>query len=86
MDVIFRDEENLCLETLCFKVASFYTGYKAILGRPAYVQFMPLPSYAYLHLKMPKPNGTITAHGSTKKAIEAEVANVELAEPTLASS
>lgn len=86
LEVIFGDEENFRSETLCFEVTSFYTGYKAILGRPAYMQFMALPSYAYLQLKMLGPNDTITVHGSTEKAIAAEVANVELAEAALASA
>lgn len=47
---------------------------------------MALPSYAYLQLKMPGTNGTITAHGSPEKAFEAELTNVELAEAALASA
>lgn len=47
-----------------FEVAPVRTGYKAILGKPAYVKPMARPSYAYLQLKMPGPNGMITLAGS----------------------
>lgn len=85
LEVIFGDEENFRSETICFEVSLFITGYNAILGRPAYVKFMVLPSYAYLQLKMPGPNGAITIHGSTEKAL-VKVANVELSEAALDSA
>lgn len=47
---------------------------------------MALPSYTYLHLKLPGPNGMITIHGSVERALEAEVANIELADAALASA
>jgi hypothetical protein len=34
--------------------------YHLILGRPAFAQFMAVPHYAYLVLKIPGPNGVIT--------------------------
>jgi hypothetical protein len=38
--------------------------YHAILGRPAFSQFMVVPHYIYLVLKMPGPKGIITVKGS----------------------
>lgn len=73
LEVVFL-KDNFRSEILCFEVATFRSGYNAILGRQAYVAFMALPSYAYLQLKLPGPNGTITVHGSAERALEAEVA------------
>ena len=42
--------------------------YHAILGRPAFAQFMAVPHYAYLKLKMPGPAGVITVNGSFIKS------------------
>jgi hypothetical protein len=44
--------------------------YHAILGRPAFTNFMAVPHYAYLTLKISGPKGTITVQGSF------EVANI----------
>jgi hypothetical protein len=33
--------------------------YHAILGRPAFAEFMEVPHYIYLVLKIPGPNGVI---------------------------
>lgn len=85
LEVVFRNKENLCFKTLWFEAAPFRTVYNALLGRPAYVKFMALPSYVYLLLKIPHPNGTITIYGSAKRALEVEVAKRELAEAALAS-
>jgi hypothetical protein len=38
--------------------------YHAILGRPAFANFMAVPHYAYLALKILGPKGVITVHGS----------------------
>lgn len=86
LEVIFGNEDNFRSEQIQFKVALFRSGYNAIFSRPAYARFMTVLSYAYLLLKMSGPNATITAHGSPERALEAEVANVELAETTLASA
>ena len=37
--------------------------YHAILGCVAFAQFLAVPHYAYLLLKMPGPRGVITVHG-----------------------
>ncbi|XP_020161103.1 uncharacterized protein [Aegilops tauschii subsp. strangulata] len=86
LEVLFGDESNYLSETIQFELVPFQSGYHAILGKPAYIKFMAVPSYAYLQLKMHGPNGMITVRGSTKTAYKAEVANVELAEAALASA
>jgi hypothetical protein len=43
------------METLSFKVVDFKGPYNAIFGRPCYANFMAVPYYAYLKLKMPGP-------------------------------
>jgi hypothetical protein len=40
--------------------------YHAILGRPAFPQFIAFPHYAYLVLIIPVPNGVITVKGNFK--------------------
>lgn len=85
LKVILGGEENFNSETMCFEVALFCTVYIAIFGRPAYVKYMLLPSYAYLQQKMLGSNGIITIHGSAERALKVEVVNVELTEAALAS-
>lgn len=85
LEVIFGDEENFKSEKIQFEVAPFHNGYNAILGRSAYAQFMAVPSYAYLQLKMPGPSGMITSHGIPESVLQVEVVNVELTEAALAS-
>src|SRR3954466_16153244 len=62
-DVIFRNKGNFNTEILDFKVVDWNSQYHAILGRPTFVQFMAIPHYAYLELKMSRPAGVITTHG-----------------------
>jgi hypothetical protein len=51
-----------------------------VLGRPCYAKFMAVPSYTYLKLKMPGPNGTITVGSTYRHAYECDVECVEYAE------
>lgn len=44
---------------------------------------MAIPCYAYMKLKMPGPNGVLMIRGEAKNALEAEVANLKLAEAEL---
>ena len=45
-------------------MVDFLGSYHAILGRPCYAEFMAIPNYTYLKLKMLGPNDVITV-GST---------------------
>jgi hypothetical protein len=65
MPVTFGDASNYCTETLVFEVVNFSGPYHVILGRPCYVKFMDIPSYAYLKLKIPRPAGVITVEAKT---------------------
>ena len=55
-------------QALEFEVLDWQSQYHAILGRPAFVQFMTVPHYAYLKLKMLGSIGVITVNGSFPKS------------------
>jgi hypothetical protein len=61
LPVCFGTPSNFRRETLTFEVVGFRGTYHAVLGRPCYAKFMVVPNYTYLKLKMPGPNGVITA-------------------------
>jgi hypothetical protein len=50
-----------------------------VLGRPCYAEFMAVPNYTYLKLKMPDPNGVITVRSTYRHAYECDVECVEYA-------
>jgi hypothetical protein len=60
LSVTFGVVSNYCTETLTFVVVDFSRPYHVILGQMCYVQFMAIPSYTYLKLKIPIPTGVIT--------------------------
>src|SRR4051812_31160082 len=65
LEVIFGKPGNFRKERLEFEVVELESQYHAILGRPAFAKFMPVPHYTYLKLKMPGNNDTpLTIHGS----------------------
>jgi hypothetical protein len=64
LDVCFGDSGNFHREKLEFEVMDWPSQYHAILGRPAFANFMAVPHYAYLALKIPGPKGVITVQGS----------------------
>ena len=59
-------------ENIGFEVVDWKSQDHVILGRPAYARFMAVPHYAYLKLKMPGPNGTITVHGDFERSDECD--------------
>src|SRR4051812_47465718 len=59
---------NFRRETLDFKVVDWQSQYHTILSRPAFTQFMVVPHYAYLKLKMPRPAEVITINGCFLKS------------------
>jgi hypothetical protein len=63
LNVYFRNRQNYRREKLDFEVMDWPSLYHAILGRPAFSQFMAVPHYTYLVLKMPGPNGIIIVKG-----------------------
>src|SRR3954463_16817017 len=68
IEVVFGSTHNFARQTLEFEVLNWQSQYHAILGRPAFAQFMAVPHYAYLKLKMPGSTGFITVSGSFTKS------------------
>src|ERR1041384_6321141 len=68
LDVIFGNKRNFARQVLKFEVLDWQSQYHVILGRPAFAQFMAVPHYAYLKLKMVGPAGVITVNGSFTKS------------------
>jgi hypothetical protein len=60
LSITFGDTINDRTEMLMFEVVDFSKPYHIILGRPCYVKFMAIPSYAYLKLKILRPTEIIT--------------------------
>jgi hypothetical protein len=80
LPVCFGTPSNFRKETLTFEVVGFRGTYHAVLGRPCYANFMVVPNYTYLKLKMPGPKGTITIGSTYRHAYECNVECVEYAE------
>jgi hypothetical protein len=55
MSVTFGTLETYQTEFLRFEVAHFDCGYNTIMGRPALENFMDIPHYPYIILKMSGP-------------------------------
>jgi hypothetical protein len=85
LPVCFGTPTNFRKETLTFKVVGFRETHCAILGRPCYAQFMAVPNYTYLKLKMPGPNSIITVGPSNEHAYECDIECVEHGEAILES-
>jgi hypothetical protein len=64
LDAIFCTPSNFRKEKIEFKVVDWPSQYHAILGRQAFAQFMAVPHYAYLKLRMPANRGPLTVSGS----------------------
>jgi hypothetical protein len=80
LPVTFSDPFNYRTETLTFEVVGFHGMYHAILGHPCYAQFMAVPNYTYLKLKMPGLNGIITVGTRYRHAFECDDECCEYAE------
>ena len=53
VEVVFGNRRNFAKHVLEFEVLDWQSQYHAILGRRTFAQFMAVPHYAYLKLKMP---------------------------------
>jgi hypothetical protein len=80
LPVCFGTPSNFRKETLTFEVVGFRGTYHAVLGRPCYANFMAVPNYTYLKLKMPGLDGVITVGSTYRHAYECDVEFVEYAE------
>jgi hypothetical protein len=72
LSISFRDMSNYRTETLAFEVVDFFGPYHVILGRPCYVNFMDIPSYTYLKLKILRPAMVITVEAKAPRALDYE--------------
>src|SRR4051812_44954422 len=68
LEVVFGNRRNFAKHVLEFEVLDWQSQYHAILGRPSFAQFMAVPHYAYLKLKMPGSTGVLTINGSFIKS------------------
>jgi hypothetical protein len=80
MPVTFSDPFNYRTETLTFEVVGFCGMYHAILGCPCYAQFMTIPNYTYLKLKMSGSNGIIIVSTTYRHTFECDIECCEYAE------
>ncbi|XP_020166809.1 uncharacterized protein [Aegilops tauschii subsp. strangulata] len=85
LEVEFGDEYNYRTEFLMFEVVKIKSPYHVIFGWLAYARFMAWPSYVYLKLKMPGPEGTITVDGHRRIALEYEEGDTAYAESAYAA-
>jgi hypothetical protein len=80
LHIWFGKPDNFRKETLTFEVVGFRGAYHAILGRPSCANFMAVPNYTYLKMKMSGPKGVITVGSSIEHAFDCDVEGVEHAE------
>ena len=86
IDVMFGTKENCRTEALEFEVVDLESPYHALLGRPMLAKFMASTHIAYLQMKMPGPNGTITIKGDYKRSLLCATAGSALAESMVIAS
>ena len=79
LDVVFGMPENYRSEEITFQVAPFNSGYHALLEQNAFASFQAIPHYAYMKLKMPRPNRVITLASDPYIALRAENKTAALA-------
>ena len=72
LEIVFGSLHNFRSKKLTFYIATFRSGYQALLGRLAFACFNAVPHYASLKLKMPGPRGTITVSGNIERSLRAE--------------
>jgi len=63
-------------------VADFDMTYHAILGRPSLIEFMAVPHYSYLVLKMPTEKGILTVRGNVYTTHTCEEESFKIIEAT----
>ena len=79
LPITFGGRVNFCKDTFVFEIADLPSAYHAILGRPCYSKFTAVPNYAYLKLKLPGAQGTITINGDLHQAHCYEEENLNIA-------
>jgi hypothetical protein len=76
--VTFGTRENYHTEYIKFEVADFETSYRAILCRQVVANFMAIPHYMYLVLKMLSPVEVLALQGDLKISYDCDIVVVEL--------
>jgi hypothetical protein len=80
LEVLFGKKGNSRREPIWFEVVDISSPYHALLGRPALANFMVVPHYVYLQMKLLGPRGVITVSGCFKKSLACARASLQLAE------
>ncbi|XP_051211042.1 uncharacterized protein [Lolium perenne] len=70
VDVLFGGRDNYRVENIQFEVVDLDNPYHALLGRPTLAKFMASTHTAYLKMKIPVPNSTITVVGNYKVSLD----------------
>jgi hypothetical protein len=65
-------KDNYRIEYIKFEVTDFDSSYHAILGRLALAEFMAVPHYVYMLLKMLGKIGVLTLCGDMKKSYDCD--------------
>jgi hypothetical protein len=86
LPVTFRDTSNYRTEMHTFEVVNFSGPYHIILGRPCYIKFIAIPSYAYLKLKIPGHAGIITVEAKAQWALDYKQNSTKLAKATITTA
>jgi hypothetical protein len=80
LEVFFGEKGNGHHERIWFEVVDISSPYHALLGRPDLANFMAVPHYAYLKMKLPGPRGVIIVSGCFRKLMDCARASSQLAE------
>lgn len=72
LDVVFGSPDNYRIKALSFNIVPFRSSYDALRGRSASAQFHVMPHYAYMKLKMIRPNGVIMISGDPDRSFRTE--------------
>jgi hypothetical protein len=84
--ITFGTQEKFHTGNLQFKVADFEMAYNAFLRHPALTEFMVIPHYDYLHLKMLGLHSVISIRGDIKCAYDCDRESCETADRLTASA
>jgi hypothetical protein len=82
---LLQDPDNFRREVLTFDVVGFPGTYHTIFERPCYTNFMAVPNYTYLKLKMQGPNAIITISTTSQHAYQCDIECIEQAKALVES-
>lgn len=68
--MIFEEGDKFRHELCTFEVIGSEMVYNALLGTPHIAQFMAIPNYTYMMVKLPGPSSVIIVRGSPEHAVE----------------